>query len=88
MVAQFSTLMARMAKRGYSTVAPTPKKKSSLKGGLFGFLAGVTITGFGSYYYLLDEYKNSNNAVVADVLSLQKSIRGLEAQVRTLESKK
>ncbi|CDK27500.1 unnamed protein product [Kuraishia capsulata CBS 1993] len=70
--------------RLYSTTAPVARK-GGLKGTLFGFLLGVTITGFGSYYYLVDEYKSSSNAVVSDVLSLQKSIRNLESHVRSLE---
>ncbi|CAY69159.1 uncharacterized protein PAS_chr2-1_0858 [Komagataella phaffii GS115] len=73
--------------RCYSTEV-APRKTSSLKGGLFGFLLGTTITGVAGYYYLLNEYKNSSDLVLSDVLALQKSIRNLETQVRVLESKK
>lgn len=59
---------------------------SSLKGVLFGFFAGVSITGFGCYYYLLDEYKTSSNAIISDILLLQKTIRNMETHIRTLES--
>ncbi|ODV82860.1 hypothetical protein CANARDRAFT_30502 [[Candida] arabinofermentans NRRL YB-2248] len=68
-----------------TTTIPVKKSSSSIKGVLFGFFAGVSITGFGAYYYLMDEYKNSSNAVVSDVLLLQKSIRKLEGHVRSLE---
>lgn len=75
-----------IGRRSYSALTtPVVKKGSNLRGGFVGFLLGVTITGFGSYYYLVDEYKNSSNAVVADVVSLQKSIHNLESHVRSLE---
>jgi large subunit ribosomal protein LP0 len=64
----------------------TSPKPSSLKGVLFGFFAGVSITGFGCYYYLLDEYKTSSNAIISDILLLQKTIRNMETHIRTLES--
>ncbi|GME93358.1 hypothetical protein B5S28_g1280 [[Candida] boidinii] len=67
-----------------STVA-APRPRGGFKGLLTGFLLGTTITGFGAYYYLLDEYKSASNAVVSDVLVLQKSIRKLEGHVRALE---
>lgn len=61
-------------------------RPSSLKGVLFGFFAGVSLTGFGCYYYLLDEYKTSSNAIISDILLLQKTIRNMETHIRTLES--
>lgn len=73
-----------IGRRGVSTVSGSA---SSFKGVLFGFFAGTSITGFGAYYYLLDQYKTTSNAVVSDVLLLQKSIRDLESQIRELESK-
>ncbi|GMG39973.1 unnamed protein product [Ambrosiozyma monospora] len=65
--------------------APVKKSSSSFKGVLFGFFAGVSLTGLSAYFYLLDEYKSASNAVVSDVLLLQKSIRKLETHVRSLE---
>lgn len=72
--------------RAYST-APVPRKVGSVKGGLVGFLLGVTVTGAGSYYYLLDQYKIANNVVVADVIALQASVNNLEKHVKSLEKK-
>ncbi|KAG7773779.1 hypothetical protein KL930_004292 [Ogataea haglerorum] len=79
-------MLSIVQRRLQSTVAtPVKRSSTSLRGVLLGFFAGVSITGFGAYYYLLDEYKSSSNAVVSDVLLLQKSIRKLESHVRTLE---
>lgn len=75
--------------RSYSTAPVTaPRRAGSVKGGLFGFLLGVTATGAASYYYLLDQYKIANNVVVADVIALQNSVNNLEQHVKSLESKK
>ena len=85
MLAQLARRNAQpiMGRRLQSTFAsPRP---SSLKGVLFGFFAGVSITGFGCYYYLLDEYKTSSNAIISDILLLQKTIRNMETHIRTLE---
>ncbi|CAN6653319.1 hypothetical protein TRVA0_026S01420 [Trichomonascus vanleenenianus] len=70
-----------------ATSVPLPKKKvGAFRGGFLGFLLGVTITGYGSYYYLVDEYRAANNVIIADVTSLQSSIKKLEAHVASLES--
>jgi hypothetical protein len=34
---------------------------------LFGFLLGSTLTGAGVYYYVLDEYKISNEVLTEDI---------------------
>ncbi|GMM48160.1 hypothetical protein DAPK24_047580 [Pichia kluyveri] len=73
-----------MSKRMASTFASP--KSSLLKGVLFGFFAGVSLTGFGCYYYLLDEYKTSSNRIISDILLLQKTIRNMETHIRTLEN--
>lgn len=65
-----------------------PRKVGTVRGGMFGFLLGVTMTGAASYYYLLDQYKLANNVVVADVIALQNSIKNLEKHVSSLEGKK
>lgn len=80
----------RTAARRYLTTpiaTNPPKKVGGFRGGFLGFLVGVTLTGGASYYYLMDEYKAANKAIVADVLSLEKTIRGLEEHVRALEKK-
>lgn len=64
-----------------------PRRIGAFRGGFLGFLLGVSITGFGSYYYLIDEYRAANRAIVGDVLALEKTIGSLEEHVRLLESK-
>lgn len=54
---------------------------------MLGFLLGATISGYGAYYYLVDEYRASNNTVLADVIKLENSIRRLEDHVSTVEAK-
>lgn len=72
--------------RSYSTAVPT-RRVGSIRGGITGFLLGVTVTGVASYYYLLDQYKLANNVVVADVIALQNSVKDLEQHVKSLEKK-
>ncbi|GAV27897.1 hypothetical protein PMKS-001365 [Pichia membranifaciens] len=87
------TMFAQLTRRSVQTIASrrmastlVSPKPSSLKGVLFGFFAGVSITGFGCYYYLLDEYKTSSDAIISDILLLQKTIRNMETHIRVLES--
>ncbi|CAN3373014.1 hypothetical protein DIRU0_C14620 [Diutina rugosa] len=59
-------------------VVKPPKRIGAFRGGFTGFLLGVTVTGAGAYYYLLDEYKKANNVIMADIIALQTSIARLE----------
>ncbi|KAK6457008.1 uncharacterized protein RJT20DRAFT_127129 [Scheffersomyces xylosifermentans] len=90
MLAAVSRQVARSSVRSYTTSAATaaPRKVGAFRGGFLGFLLGVTATGAGSYYYLLDQYKLANNVVVADVVALQNSVSHLEKHVKSLEEKK
>lgn len=74
----------RQARRSYATAA-APR---SIRGGLFGFLLGVTTTGSAAYYYLLDEFTRSNNVVLLDLLALTESVQNLEKHVKSLEELK
>lgn len=82
-------LTRQLTTRAYSTAVPAaPKRVGAFRGGFVGFLVGITATGFGSYYYLIDQYKLANNVLVADILALQNSINNLEKHVKLLEEKK
>ncbi|CAI5759868.1 unnamed protein product [Candida verbasci] len=70
------------------TPVAKPKKIGAFRGGFIGFLLGVTTTGIGSYYYLLEQYKLANTVVVSDVLALQSSISNLEQHIKSLEERK
>ncbi|OUT24024.1 hypothetical protein CAS74_000406 [Pichia kudriavzevii] len=86
-------MFTQLGKRTVQTIANrrmvstiSSPRPSSLKGVLFGFFAGVSLTGFGCYYYLLDEYKASSNAIISDILLLQKTVRNMENRIKVLES--
>ncbi|SGZ46850.1 CIC11C00000003128 [Sungouiella intermedia] len=85
---QTSRQALRSAVRSYSTVTAAPKKVGAFRGGLVGFLLGVTVTGGASYYYLLDEYTKANNALLVDLFSLKETVENLETHVKKLESQK
>ncbi|CUM63718.1 uncharacterized protein PRCAT00001302001 [Priceomyces carsonii] len=78
----------RQASRSYATGLAPPRKIGAIKGSLFGFLLGVTLTGVGSYYYLLDKYKLANGIIIADVAALQSSVADLEVHVKAIEDSK
>ena len=54
---------------------------------LFGFLLGATSAGAGMYYYVIDEYRVSNELLTEDIYALQAAVQRIEGYVRTLEEK-
>ncbi|KAF2444567.1 hypothetical protein P171DRAFT_432563 [Karstenula rhodostoma CBS 690.94] len=70
-------------------VAPAPVKKpvGAFRGGLFGFLLGATTAGAGMYYYVIDEYRVSNELLTEDIYALQSAVQRIESYVKTLEEK-
>lgn len=57
-----------MVRRVSTPAAGTPKKPiGAFRGGLFGFLLGSTVSGGAAYYYLMREYKVSNELLAADI---------------------
>ncbi|PMD17962.1 hypothetical protein NA56DRAFT_630783 [Hyaloscypha hepaticicola] len=81
----FQTSSRRLA----DAVAPLPVRKpvGAFRGGLFGFLLGSTLAGTGVYYYILEEYKVSNELLTEDIYSLQASVQRVHTYVQTLEEK-
>ena len=51
---------------------------------LFGFLLGSTLAGFGMYYYVVDEYKVSNELLVEDIYVSRERLVHLERWRRRL----
>ncbi|MCJ1449997.1 hypothetical protein MMC28_000325 [Mycoblastus sanguinarius] len=43
------------------------KPVGAFRGGMFGFLLGSTLAGAGTYYYILEEYKVSNELLTEDI---------------------
>ncbi|KAF1956597.1 hypothetical protein CC80DRAFT_492127 [Byssothecium circinans] len=54
---------------------------------LFGFLLGATTAGAGMYYYVIDEYRVSNELLTEDIYALQSAVQRIETYVKTLEEK-
>ena len=54
---------------------------------LFGFLLGTATAGAGMYYYVIDEYRVSNQLLTEDIYALQSAVQRIEGYVRTLEEK-
>ncbi|RMZ70514.1 Chromosome partition Smc [Pyrenophora seminiperda CCB06] len=85
------------ASRGFQTsavlrqdtvvAAPVRKPVGAFRGGLFGFLLGATTSGAGMYYYVIDEYRVSNQLLTEDIYALQSAVQRIEGYVRTLEDK-
>jgi len=75
------------ALRQEGVVAPVRKPVGAFRGGLFGFLLGATASGAGMYYYVVDEYRVSNQLLTEDIYALQSAVQRIEGYVRTLEEK-
>ncbi|CAK7242555.1 MAG: hypothetical protein STHCBS139747_004050 [Sporothrix thermara] len=80
----FQTSARRLAE-----AAPLPARKpvGAFRGGLFGFLLGTTLTGSSVYYYVLTEYKASNDQLTEDIYTLQRATQQLSTHLATLEDK-
>ncbi|CAG8711160.1 11381_t:CDS:2, partial [Funneliformis mosseae] len=71
------------------SVQPTRKPIGGFRGGLIGFLVGLTIAGGAGYYYLLDEYHVASNILLSSVEELQKStnkVRDYTQKIDRIES--
>ncbi|KAG9248860.1 hypothetical protein BJ878DRAFT_486374 [Calycina marina] len=70
-------------------VTPLPVRKpvGAFRGGLLGFFMGSTLAGAGVYYYVLEEYKVSNELLTEDIYNLQSSVQRVHSYVQTLEEK-
>ncbi|KAM5430491.1 hypothetical protein McanMca71_007193 [Microsporum canis] len=59
----------------------------AFRGGLFGFLAGSTLAGASVYYYILKEFRLSNETLKGDIYALQAATQRLGAYINELEGK-
>ncbi|KAK4896324.1 hypothetical protein LTR27_005847 [Elasticomyces elasticus] len=90
-----SLLTSRQPLRSFQTSRPrladvvvTPparKPVGAFTGTLFGFLLGSVLAGGGLYYYVIDEYKVSNELLTEDIYSLQAAVQRLETYVKSIE---
>ncbi|KAF7917298.1 uncharacterized protein EAE98_007647 [Botrytis deweyae] len=81
------SMSARRAAQITETPLPVRKPVGAFRGGLTGFLLGSTLAGAGVYYYILEEYKVSNELLTEDIYSLQNSVQRVHTYVQSLEEK-
>ncbi|MCJ1310069.1 hypothetical protein MMC25_003730 [Agyrium rufum] len=71
-----------------STVVMSQKKPiGAFRGSLFGFFFGSTLAGAGTYYYILEEYRVSNEMLTEDIYALQAAVQRVHNYVTSLEEK-
>eukprot|EP00842_Homolaphlyctis_polyrhiza_P003384 jgi/Hompol1/4046/HPOL_003449-RA len=56
-----------------------------VRGGIFGFLLGLSSAGAAAYVYLLDEYQQSSNSLLSGVDNLQKSTEKLKTYTAKID---
>ncbi|PKY03262.1 hypothetical protein P168DRAFT_291394 [Aspergillus campestris IBT 28561] len=66
---------------------PAKKPVGAFRGGLFGFLAGTVAAGAAVYYYILGEYRVSNEMLSEDIEALQSATLKLQTYIGELETK-
>jgi len=66
-------------------VVATRRPIGAFRGTLFGFLLGSFLAGGGLYYYVIDEYKVSNELLTEDIYALQAAVQRIENYVKGLE---
>ncbi|KAF2155374.1 hypothetical protein K461DRAFT_292241 [Myriangium duriaei CBS 260.36] len=63
------------------------KPVGAFRGGILGFLLGSTLAGASLYYYVIDEYKVSNQLLTEDIYAMQSAVQRIETYVKTLEER-
>ncbi|KAJ9608191.1 hypothetical protein H2200_007179 [Cladophialophora chaetospira] len=89
---QFQSRTFQSSARKFQEAAPAvavPVKRpvGAFRGGLFGFLLGSTLAGASVYYYILEEYKVSNELLTEDIYALQAAVQRIHSYVTELENK-
>lgn len=90
-----TTSFAQTSQRAFQTTRTlladgvvSPRKPiGAFRGSLFGFLLGTVLAGGGMYYYVVDEYKVSNELLVEDIYALQAAVQRLEGFVKAMDEK-
>ncbi|GAM34087.1 hypothetical protein TCE0_015f01444 [Talaromyces pinophilus] len=70
-----------------SSALPKQRPVGAFRGGLFGFLLGSVAAGVSVYYYILKEYRVSNELLTEDIYSLQNASQKLNKYITELETK-
>ncbi|OKL55766.1 hypothetical protein UA08_09042 [Talaromyces atroroseus] len=66
---------------------PTRKPVGAFRGGIFGFLLGTVAAGASVYFYILKEYRVSNEMLTGDIFALQNASQKLNKYITELETK-
>ncbi|KAJ9164811.1 hypothetical protein NKR19_g1007 [Coniochaeta hoffmannii] len=83
----FQTSARRCDTASTAPVLPARKPVGAFRGGLFGFFLGSTLAGSAVYYYVLQEYKTSNELLTGDIYALQHAVERVSKYLSTLEDK-
>ncbi|KAL4895104.1 hypothetical protein BDV59DRAFT_159927 [Aspergillus ambiguus] len=81
------TFSASSSMRDAAGSLPAKKPVGAFRGGVFGFLAGAVAAGACVYYYILGEYRVSNEMLTEDILALQSATQKLQTYIGELETK-
>ncbi|KAL4788355.1 hypothetical protein BJX76DRAFT_316294 [Aspergillus varians] len=66
---------------------PAKKPVGAFRGGLFGFLSGAVVAGTAVYFYILGEYRISNEMLTEDIYALQSATQKLQTYIAELETR-
>ncbi|KAI1611571.1 hypothetical protein EDD36DRAFT_292658 [Exophiala viscosa] len=88
-VTSFASRSFQTSSRRFAEPVAVPVKRpvGAFRGGLFGFLLGSTLAGASVYYYILEEYKVSNELLTEDIYALQAAVQRIHSYVTELENK-
>ncbi|KAL2217682.1 hypothetical protein M432DRAFT_618772 [Thermoascus aurantiacus ATCC 26904] len=70
-----------------SSTLPARKPIGAFRGGVFGFLFGSVVAAASVYYYILEEYRVSNEILTEDIYALQAATQRLNSYITELEAK-
>ncbi|KAJ3091455.1 hypothetical protein HK102_000480 [Quaeritorhiza haematococci] len=76
----------RMQTRCFASAASAaPRKSGPIRGGILGFLLGLSLSGGAAYVYLLDEYQQTSRALLSSVEDLQSNTNKLRIHTQKIE---
>ncbi|PIB01998.1 hypothetical protein CB0940_02157 [Cercospora beticola] len=84
-IAQTRSFQTSRTMRADAVISPK-KPIGAFRGSLFGFLLGTVGAGGALYYYVVDQYKVSNELLTEDIYALQSAVQRLEGYVKALEA--
>ncbi|KAI4145134.1 MAG: hypothetical protein LQ340_006394 [Diploschistes diacapsis] len=70
-----------------SVTTPVRRPVGAFRGGMIGFLLGTSAAAYGTYYYVLEEYRLANEMLTEDIYALQAAVQRIHNYVGSLEEK-